>query len=361
MSFNKNDINQGSVNRTNYEEFFLLYIDDELTAEEKKDVENFVSANPDLQAELEILLNTKAVPEPVTLNKEELSAQFMQLNEMNETLLLYLDDELPQKDQEALKDTLRHNKEYQQHFELLQKTKLDKNEAVIFPYKQDLYRRSTPVRFINSWLRVAVIVAILLSAALVVWLAPSKNVVNPSIAHHSIAPLKDTPVKKDDDPKNLLLPPEPAPEIALQKHPGESKKTSNLIAKTKASKRQPPLKEILQHASVQEEVATMVHKNKNEDKNIITDKITTATPAKQSINKLPVTSAVPAPYTNTEAPAITMVSSTVASTDDDNTTHKTPLKGFLRKATRFIERRTNINPTNEDDELLIGAVSFKLK
>jgi hypothetical protein len=36
-------------------------------------------------------------------------------------------------------------------------------------------------------------------------------------------------------------------------------------------------------------------------------------------------------------------------------------KGFLRKATRFIERRTGINPVNEDNELLIGAVAIKLK
>jgi hypothetical protein len=39
---------------------------------------------------------------------------------------------------------------------------------------------------------------------------------------------------------------------------------------------------------------------------------------------------------------------------------KSSLKGILRKATRFIERRTNISTTDENDELLIGAVSLKL-
>jgi hypothetical protein len=39
---------------------------------------------------------------------------------------------------------------------------------------------------------------------------------------------------------------------------------------------------------------------------------------------------------------------------------KGSVRGFLRKATRFIERRTGINPTNEDDELLIGAIAIKL-
>ena len=37
------------------------------------------------------------------------------------------------------------------------------------------------------------------------------------------------------------------------------------------------------------------------------------------------------------------------------------IRGFLRKATRFIERTTNIDPVNEDDKLLIGAVALKLK
>jgi hypothetical protein len=37
------------------------------------------------------------------------------------------------------------------------------------------------------------------------------------------------------------------------------------------------------------------------------------------------------------------------------------LKAMLRKATRMIERRTNINATNDDEELLIGALAIKLK
>ncbi|MEJ0102609.1 MAG: hypothetical protein WDO19_08680 [Bacteroidota bacterium] len=43
------------IDRHNYEEFFLLYVDNELTAEQKNSVHRFIQENPDLARELEIL------------------------------------------------------------------------------------------------------------------------------------------------------------------------------------------------------------------------------------------------------------------------------------------------------------------
>jgi hypothetical protein len=40
---------------------------------------------------------------------------------------------------------------------------------------------------------------------------------------------------------------------------------------------------------------------------------------------------------------------------------KGSFKGFLRKATRVIEKRTGIDPTNGDGDLLIGVVAINLK
>ena len=47
------------ITRDNYEELFLLYVDDELTAEQKKAVDAFVLLHPDLKAELDLLCSTK--------------------------------------------------------------------------------------------------------------------------------------------------------------------------------------------------------------------------------------------------------------------------------------------------------------
>ena len=60
------------INRQTYEEFFLLYADNELNAGEKKEVENFITQNPDLQGEFDLIRQTVMVPDENTIfaNKE---------------------------------------------------------------------------------------------------------------------------------------------------------------------------------------------------------------------------------------------------------------------------------------------------
>jgi len=53
------------INTTNYEEYFLLYIDNELSAEQKTAVENFIEVNPSYQKEFELLKQTVLAPEPI--------------------------------------------------------------------------------------------------------------------------------------------------------------------------------------------------------------------------------------------------------------------------------------------------------
>jgi hypothetical protein len=53
------------INTTNYEEYFLLYIDNELSAEQKTAVENFIEENPGYQKEFELLKQAVLAPEPI--------------------------------------------------------------------------------------------------------------------------------------------------------------------------------------------------------------------------------------------------------------------------------------------------------
>jgi hypothetical protein len=66
--------NEMNITRNNYEEYFILYMDNELTSEDRRQVELFVEGNPDLQEELNLLKQTQLVPDSsfVFADKEQL-------------------------------------------------------------------------------------------------------------------------------------------------------------------------------------------------------------------------------------------------------------------------------------------------
>jgi len=83
------------INRYNYETYFLLYADNELSAIEKKNVDEFVQSNPELGEELVMLLQTISQKEDILLNnKMSLYKKEPLSSDQQEKLLLHLDNEL---------------------------------------------------------------------------------------------------------------------------------------------------------------------------------------------------------------------------------------------------------------------------
>jgi hypothetical protein len=60
-----------SISMNNYEEWLLSYTDNELTAEERKDVEGFVAEYPSVKKELDLLQQTKLQPEKIVFPDKE--------------------------------------------------------------------------------------------------------------------------------------------------------------------------------------------------------------------------------------------------------------------------------------------------
>ncbi|HET6721886.1 MAG TPA: hypothetical protein VFH07_04015, partial [Chitinophagaceae bacterium] len=156
------------IDRHNYEEFFILYWDNELTASQKQAVENFVNENPDIQEEFKLLGETRFIPDKnVQFEEKEflLNNSFINITNYEEHLLNYIDDELDNNEKKEVDKLAAKLPVIQKELLLLQKTKLQPETEIIFPGKSTLYRREEKVRVISMvWLRVAVAAAIILIA-----------------------------------------------------------------------------------------------------------------------------------------------------------------------------------------------------
>jgi hypothetical protein len=144
-----------NINRHNYETFFLLYVDKELSAAERKAVEVFVQDNPDLQMELVLLQQTVVKADDIILNKKDWLYKEEDISALQENLMLYADDELNGADKKTIEAVLATDKAAQTEWAVLQQTKLQPDMDVVFTNKQSLYRKEPGRVVAFRWWRVA--------------------------------------------------------------------------------------------------------------------------------------------------------------------------------------------------------------
>lgn len=172
------------VARHNYEEYFLMYVDNELTAEERAAVELFVQQNPDLAAELDMLMQTKLAADDILVfgNKKDLlqNIDTVNIDNYEEQFLLYIDKELDKEDKESVEKFVLQHPQFQDEFTLLKQTVLEP-EQVVFEDKESLLRKEER-RVIPMFLRFAAAAAIIGIAVLVWWMQDSKTTITPQIA-----------------------------------------------------------------------------------------------------------------------------------------------------------------------------------
>ena len=151
-----------NINRHNYETFFLLYVDNELSAPERKTVEQFIAENIDLKPELQLLLETTLPGETISFNtKNRLYKNEIDQDALQEKLLLHLDNELDPATAGKIEAAIASDSSVQHEWKMLQQVQLDPNENIIFENKSILYRHERDrVIAIRFW-RVAAAAAIL--------------------------------------------------------------------------------------------------------------------------------------------------------------------------------------------------------
>jgi len=141
-----------NINRNNYEEYFLLYIDNELSVAEKNMVEAFVAVNPDLGEELVMLQQSVIKMDPILFPGKESLLKLQPVDDATEEkLLLLLDNELPEKEKKELLRQTKNNEAVKKEWELLQQTKLAAADTIVFENKPVLYKEESKIRSMIWW------------------------------------------------------------------------------------------------------------------------------------------------------------------------------------------------------------------
>lgn len=167
--------NDMEINKHNYEAFFLLYTDNELTEEERKAVEDFVEMYPDLKVELNAILQTRLPLEESAFSFDKSNLYRSEttgetINTANHELyfLLYADDELTAEQKALVEEFVAKNPDKKPALDLLLRTKMQPDETITFKNKSLLYRREAPVVSIAvQWRRMIAAASILLIGAFV--------------------------------------------------------------------------------------------------------------------------------------------------------------------------------------------------
>jgi anti-sigma factor RsiW len=358
-----------NLNRNNYEAFFLLYVDNELSAADRNAVELFVQENADLKEELNMLQQTVFKADAVVFdNKASLLKEG--LTALQENLLLYIDDELNTADKLNVEKLLIADTAANKELLLLQQTKLQSDNSIVFADKKLLYRKENAKVVGLPWRRIAV-AAVLLGIgtwATVLLINTDKTAIGNAVTN---ADVKTTaPKQQVNTAENSLQ--------TTEKNAAVKATTVSTQAAIKpvSQKNNMPGNNVQNNLATQKEINTIaVQQNKKPDNNLpkpVYDYINNNSSNKNNIATVPVineatvnlnsgvNTAVTASNkkTNNEVTNTYALNTNFTEGDaeennnnkilymDEDKVKKTKIGGFFRKVKRMVERSTNVTTGN---------------
>jgi len=366
------------INRNNYEEYFLLYADNELSPTEKKVVEIFLQENIDLKEEFLMIKMTINSPEKEVklidksfLSKKEPS--FINENNYQEIFVLYFDNELSPLQKTEVENFVTENPKYKTEFELIGTAKLLSDNSIVYSDKKQLYRKEEPGKVIPLFLRAMVAAAFIGFGLWMIISYFNKTEKNIPVASQINTIKQSAPGEKNVIPKEPL---ESKDEIAITKttepektdkgeteikKPVVKQKNSSDVAVVKPGLeiKKPILKEEIKELKpdVQNEAIAITNPIKNTPELLQNQKnqIAANEPA-QTINK------IEPEIQNIKAQTVSYLPD--ASPDNQNYVfydvsaeefRKSKVGGFLKKVKRVVERNNPISRLFEGAEEQIAA------
>ncbi len=373
-----------NINRNNYEECFLLYVDNELSAVEREAVEVFVSENADLRGELNLLqqLVVRADKKITFDNKAELlksSAPANPVNESNyeEYFILYGDDELSNEEKDFVEQFVYRHPQHQSAFELLQGIRFTADTSIVFPDKQSLYRSEKDERVIvMRWWRIAAAAVVLFFIGGAAWYfsgTDTGTVVDPI----AVKPATKT---NEADTKNPLINTTPDKQEIAEAPKSTINNSQSDVKTSIKNDTQKKQKEVVDQPEVlivyvdpetkksdnssnsststnvtqKEETVTKVDENPNKSTASadITDEIVDLDEKFKKLSTNDAEKPMTASFASDEG-QIVVLNTTVS--------NKSKMRGFFRKVGRVVDKATNIGPADEsEDKKGIRIASFQI-
>ena len=363
-----------NINRHNYEEYFLLYVDRELTAAERTMVEAFVAANPDLKAELELL-------EQATFTMDaqldsEFKAQLLKpvtADITEEQLLLFVDDELTASETAQVKESIAADAVLQNELRWLQRSKLTADTAVVFPDKSLLYKETQPARVfymstaVRRWSAAAAVVLMLGTG----WWLMNRNSTTQT---GGLVEATTVPAKTNEQATAGKI--QLATSSTAQSNEPATLQPVNTNSNTSVTKQKPTIINPLVEQKKNDAVAVQTNKPQQtqqpvvqqQDTQTAVDPTTIAKTEAVQKNNTDNSNNQPTTIVPQETSIVKTATSFVNNEDEgeedeqvgllnENRQRSTGLKGLIKKAKRTFERRTGIQTGDSQVRFAVFAVN----
>lgn len=366
-----------NINRYNYEEFFLLYVDNELTKEERAEVETFVQENPDLEEELLMLKQSSLRPDmnihfpgKSSLMKPEAAGLVNETN-YEEFFLLYVDDELETILRKEVEQFAASKPQYQTELNLLLQTRIEPQTSIVFPDKSLLYKEESERKpVVIVWWRVAAIAAMLLIALGIFWINNREQTVPGTIAVNEKQ--NDQPAVTNQAPQTINK--EEAQDEKMATVDRKEPVNNHEFAGTKKVERKDNIAPKGTEENIQQQLAMNTTVPEPVVDNAIQPEATNNVARVDYSQNISTTLEKANVNNRVRVMAAANVLPNVSDEPDDaetsdkediyfaNTTvdRKNKLRGLFRKVTRVFEKTTNL-PAIEEKGILIGNFEIALK
>ncbi|OQP67908.1 hypothetical protein [Niastella populi] len=354
------------ITRDNYEAYFVMYVDDELNGAQRKAVEQFIAANPDLEEEMVMLQQSVLRPnDHIVFEPKEIlfkgTAARSPINDQNceEYFVLYGDDELTNAEKESVEQFVYHHPQYQAEFELIQQVKLMPDNSLSFPGKTNLYRTEEDDNRVIAfpwWRLSAAAIALLVIGSLALYMANNIKTGQPEFAGNTNSPGSVTGNTKEPQ----VATPGYVDAEPVTTGKGIDNIATPALAKTTTTSEQPAENIVVSNSKKN------IVENSNKQEPSYVQQVSMPTPVQHSekndIAFQPKLIEVTVDNTH-EEPAVktSIIKQTIAEplavhtvavkTEDepDLSSHyvlnapinKTPLRGFFRKVSRVVDKVTN--------------------